>query len=154
MTVNDDPNVDITWTAPASDGGSALISYRVRVKSKTDGIYYSYVATCPGTDITQLTCSIPMTALLTTPFNLQLGDLVVAVVDALNAVDYSIPSPENTSGALARTIPLDPTSSVSRGVGTSTTQLVIVVPTQTQDGGSPLLSYGVEIDSGSGFQEI
>ena len=63
-----------------------------------------------------------MQALLEPPFNLQLGDLVVAVVEAENEVDFSVPSPEyTTGGAVARTKPETPTRKPLRGAATDTT---------------------------------
>ena len=95
-----------------------------------------------------------MTALLASPFSIPLNGLVIAVVDALNAVGYSTASPENTVGAQARTKPIDPSRVPQRGSLTDTTQLQIIVPTHVEDGGSALTSYGVEIDKGSGFVEV
>lgn len=94
-----------------------------------------------------------MTALLTTPFNLIEGDLVVAIVDALNEVGYSPGSTPNSSGARARTRPHDPLLAPIRGSNTNEGQVEVIIPTHTADGGSTMTSYGIEIDSddGNGF---
>lgn len=42
-----------------------------------------------------------MTTLLASPFLLEEGDLIVAIVESMNAIGYSDPSTENTTGALA-----------------------------------------------------
>jgi hypothetical protein len=119
-TTNSDPNVVTSWNAPSSDGGSALISYRIRFRA-SDGTLQPYTATCPGTDVTVFTCSVPMTAFIAAPFNLQEGNLIIAVVEALNGVDYSPASDDNTSGATVRVKPHDPTLAPLRGSLTSET---------------------------------
>jgi len=42
-----------------------------------------------------------MVTLLSAPFNLVEGDLIVVIVEALNVIEYSVPSLPNTSGELA-----------------------------------------------------
>lgn len=56
-----------------------------------------------------------MENLWVSPFLLVEGDLIVIVVEALNEVGYSIPSLENTSGALVKVAPSDPTLPPIRG---------------------------------------
>jgi len=46
-----------------------------------------------------------MSALVTSPFNLPLGRIIKATVEALNLVGYSIPSTLNSVGADIRTEP-------------------------------------------------
>lgn len=46
-------------------------------------------------------CEVEMATFLAAPFNLVEGDLIVVVVEALNVIDYSVPSDPNTSGELA-----------------------------------------------------
>ena len=48
------------------------------------------------------------------PFNLELGDIVVATVKSINAIGESLPSTENSSGAFIRTEPLKPDNVVIR----------------------------------------
>ena len=69
-------------------------------------------------------------------------------MEAENEVDYSIPSPENTAGAQARTKPHDPTRLPERGSNTDESQIEVIIPTHLEDGGSPITSYGIEIDDG------
>ena len=38
-TANSGTDVDITWNPPASNGGSAIISYRVKILGKDSLIY-------------------------------------------------------------------------------------------------------------------
>lgn len=62
-----------------------------------------------------------MTVFLAAPFSLAKSNLIVAIVEALNAVGYSTPSDENTSGALVQIVPANPTNSPTRGATTSET---------------------------------
>lgn len=92
-----------------------------------------------------------MTTLLAAPFNLVEGDLIVVIVEALNVIDYSIPSDPNTSGVLAQVKPHTPTKKPTRGANTRETSIEVIVDEITATGGSPILSYAVEINQGSGF---
>jgi hypothetical protein len=61
-----------------------------------------------------------MTTLRASPFDLEYGDLVVAKIRALNSIDYSGYSTENSNGALIETEPLtSATPQPQRGTGTS-----------------------------------
>jgi len=50
--------------------------------------------------ITNLYCEVEMATLRAMPYNLVEGDLIVVVVEALNVIDYSVPSLPNTVGEL------------------------------------------------------
>jgi len=97
-----------------------------------------------------------MTA-LTDPstFNLAQNTLIVAVVEVLNTIGYSVPSPENTIGAFVQVVPSAPPTSPERGSATDRTQLEVLYPPYSQDGGATIEAYGLEIDrgDGSGFVE-
>lgn len=60
-----------------------------------------------------------MTTLLAAPFNLVEGDLIVVSVEALNVIDYSLPSAPNTVGVLAQVKPHTPTKKPTRGPNTN-----------------------------------
>jgi len=83
-------------------------------------------------------------------FNLAEGALVVAVVEALNTIGYSAPSPENTAGALVQVVPAAPPTAPERGGGTDRTQLEVLYAANSQDGGAIIEAYGLEIDRGDG----
>ncbi len=62
------------------------------------------MAECDGTKatiITNLYCEVQMTTLLAAPFSLVEGDLIGVIVEALNVIDYSVPSLVNTVGEKA-----------------------------------------------------
>lgn len=65
-------DVQITWTAPTSNGGLAISAYRVFIRSKA-GTYLEETAHCA---VATLTCSVPLLTLQATPYSLVLGDLV------------------------------------------------------------------------------
>lgn len=95
-----------------------------------------------------------MTVFLAAPYSLIEDDLIVAVVEALNAIGYSTPSNENTVGALVQTVPADPLASPTRGATTSEAQIEVNFAAITDDGGSGITSYSLEMDSGSGFVSV
>jgi hypothetical protein len=88
-------------------------------------------------------------------FGLAEGDLIVAVVESLNTIGYSATSPENTAGALVQVVPGPPPSAPTRGAATSDSQLEVEYAVYSDDGGSPILTYALDIDreDGAGFVE-
>ena len=144
----------VSWDATANERDSAVTAYRVNLKSK-NGISYQ-VATCLGSEpqvVIDRSCSIPTTVLTAHPFLLEEGDTVVAIVEALNEIDYSEPSEENQSGAVIQVVPHAPLTIPTRGGQTGTSQIEVHFDEITEDGGSPILSYALEIDraDGAGF---
>lgn len=87
-------NVLIDWVAPA-DNGLTITKYAIYIQ-KADPAYYTQdLVNCNGElqqiiDATQ--CTVPRSALMTTPFDLQWGDHVWAKVVATNAYGDSIES--------------------------------------------------------------
>jgi hypothetical protein len=81
------------------------------------------------------------------------GDLIVARVAASNAAGtgpYSVP---NSAGALAQTPPVAPAAAPSGGAATSESVLDVhwaFLAGAGEDGGSSILSYGLDIDDGAG----
>ena len=87
-TTNDKTNIVIEWTAP-DNGGSEITGYEVRILHK-DGINDSVETNnCDMSASTLLTCTIPVKALIETPFLLNYGDYVEAKVAAINTVGIS-----------------------------------------------------------------
>lgn len=59
---------------------------------------------CDGTRstiVTNLYCEVEMVTLLSAPYSLVEGDLIVVIIEALNVIEYSVPSLPNTLGELA-----------------------------------------------------
>jgi hypothetical protein len=51
--------------------------------------------------VTNLYCEVEMVTLLSAPYSLVEGDLIVVIIEALNVIEYSVPSLPNTAGELA-----------------------------------------------------
>jgi hypothetical protein len=71
----------------------------------------------------------------------------------VNIIGLSVPSTENTVGALVQVVPHTPPSSPIRDAATDGTKLVVTYSSYTEDGGSNILAYELEInrDDGNGF---
>jgi hypothetical protein len=154
---NSGVQVTISWTAPSYDGAAPILGYRAKVKG-SDGLFYEETATCSGMDggsqqaaiLSALSCSISMASLITAPFSLTEGTLIVAVVESVNMIGSSAASPENAAGALVQVVPHAPPSAPTRGSNTNGASLEVLWATYSQDGGSAILAYGLEIDLGDG----
>ena len=141
----------INWDETPDERDSAVTAYRVNIKSK-NGISYQ-VATCLGSEpqvVIDRSCTIPMTVLVADPFFLEEGDAIVATVEALNEIGYSEPSEENQSGAVVQVAPHAPSAIPVRGTSTGTNQIEVIFEEIAEDGGTPILSYALEIDRGDG----
>ena len=79
-------DVIINWVAPA-DGGSAITDYAVEIL-QSDGTYTAYTG-CSGTAVS---CTVPISVLQATPYNLANGASVSARVKATNAFGTSAAS--------------------------------------------------------------
>jgi hypothetical protein len=100
-------------------------------------------------------------SVLTSPtgYNLQLGDLVVAMVAAINDKGEGQFSGTNIIGALAETPPQTPPTGPARGILTTETQLDVnweFLTTYEQTGGTDIISYELDMDDGLGgsFVEV
>ncbi len=76
----------ITWTAP-NDGGAAITAYLVEIFRPITGTFHLETVNCDGSNpsiVSEKTCTIPLTVLKAAPFSLEVGDLIQAVVSAIN----------------------------------------------------------------------
>jgi hypothetical protein len=94
-----------------------------------------------------------MKSLLEADFYLVEGDSIKATVEALNLIDFSIPSIE-AGDALVQIEPHDPLTAPRRGANTNENSLEVYFDFITQDGGADILAYSIEMDSGAGFSEL
>jgi hypothetical protein len=92
------------------------------IKTSTSSIYEESKATCDGS-ITAiqnaLTCTVPLTTLIASPFTLAQGSLVKVKIIAVNAVGSSAGSFDNTSGALVELVPHKPPTSPIKNASTT-----------------------------------
>lgn len=113
--------VKIAWTQPYSGGvGIVITAYTIKIKTKT-GLFIT-TADCDGLDPQVLLdnfCFVDVVTLSAPAFGLELGDLVVAKVSAVNSQGSSPWSVPNVEGALIETIPLAPLSAPKRGILTN-----------------------------------
>lgn len=147
QTANNGVNVDITWVAPSSNGGSTITGYAVYIK-QSDNSFSMDSSNCAEADV--LTCSVPMSVLTASPFSLSEGDSVEVYVKAKNTIDYSDQSSSGTFNALAQVVPHAPTSAPVRDASTTATNLVVDISSVSQTGGSAITSYNIEWDQGTG----
>jgi hypothetical protein len=94
-----------TWNFPSNTGGIgvAIDAYRIKFRQK-DGIFKEIIDECDGTKPTIIStryCDVEMTTFLASTFNLVEGDHIGVIVEALNVIDYSVPSIVNSVGEKA-----------------------------------------------------
>lgn len=65
----------ISWTTP-HDGYQSISNYLVEIQTST-GAWKQDASNCKGSDPALLTCLIPMSVLIATPYNLNFDTLVV-----------------------------------------------------------------------------
>lgn len=117
----------LSWTAPAGDGGSAIVDYRVEYKASAsaDWLTFSHGASAADT--------ITVTGLA----NGTAYDFRVAAVNALGAGAPSAPA-----SATPRTVPGAPTALVATTPTSSEVALAWAAP--ASDGGTAIVDYLVE----------
>ena len=101
---------------------------------------------------TTTSCSITMSELYSSPYNLVEGDLIVAVVEAIIRSSTQFPVNLTLKVLLfVQVIPHDPVLPPVRVSDTTESSVHFTIPTLTANGGAAITSYGVEINDGSGF---
>jgi titin len=152
----------VTVVAPYSGGaGVAIDAYEVVFKY-SDGSGYASTAECDGSSATfksNLYCDVSLTTFTAAPYNLVRGDEIIAKVLARNTLGDGTYSADSSSAtALAVSIPADPASPPLRvEVGSTETSIVVNMPVisgASDTGGMAILSYSLEMDSGSGFTAL
>jgi titin len=121
--------VSLTWTAPASNGGSAIIGYQVQLATSATGTY-SNAAGC-STVSTATACTATGLTNNTTYF------FKVAAINAIGTGSYSAAS----SGVTPIAVPGSPTN-VAGTPGNGQVALTWIAPNA---GGSPITGYQVQI---------
>ena len=157
----------IEWEEPFTGGqGLSLTHYTIHLKDAT-GTLAEYPLLCDGSLPSVLSagrCGIPMSA-FTAPLSydglgvstgglgLVRGDLIGAIVAATNAAGTGPYTVLNFAGVLAQTPPSAPPAAPIGGPATNEAELHVhwaFLAGSGDDGGSPVISYGLEVDDGAG----
>jgi hypothetical protein len=85
--------VKIDWKAP-NFSGAPILKYKVEIQSKTGA--FIVVKSC-GINGKDVSCRVPTSELLKSPFNLARNDRIVAKVSAFNIKGWSDASPATTN---------------------------------------------------------
>ncbi|MCP3681809.1 MAG: fibronectin type III domain-containing protein, partial [bacterium] len=144
-----DGSVKISWNAPSNIGATSNVSileYQAQVKA-SDNNYYS-LASCGN--ISSTSCSISMSTFFKSPYNLVLGNDIVAEVKARNVLGWGSYSSASSTNASTKSLPQTPTTPPIRNSSTSQTNIFVDITslTSTQTGLSPILSYNLQWDQG------
>ena len=137
-TANGSTQIDLSWTAPADNGGSPISGYRIEVSSDGGSSWTDLVA---DTDDTNTTYEDRLPAGTTRHYR----------VSAINANGTGTAS--NVDDATTTTtVPGAPTSLTATASGTSTIDLSWTAP--SNDGGSAISGYRIEVSSDGGSSWI
>ena len=132
-TANGTTTIDLSWTAPSDNGGSALTGYRIEVSPNGTSSWTNRVANT-GTTSTSYSHT-----------GLSAGTTRHYRVSAINSVGTGAASNVDnaTTDDAATTVPGAPTSLSATASGTSTINLSWTAP--ADDGGSAISGYRIEV---------
>ena len=126
--------INLSWTAPASDGGSAITGYRIEVSSDGGATWTARVAN------TGITTTYAHTGLAA-------GDTRHYRVSAINTHGAGAPS-DVANATTETTVPGAPTALSAAASGSTRINLSWTAP--ASDGGSAITGYRIEVSSDSG----
>ena len=134
----------ISWTAPANNG-SPITAYQISIL-QSDGVTFTQDLTnCPGSDpavMSGLSCTIPVSSLMSSPFNLNWGSSVYAVVTATNAYGNSLSS-NSGNGATLMTKPDAPISLLENASARTASSISFSWSPGVSNGGGAIIDYRV-----------
>ena len=133
-TASGTTTINLSWTAPSSDGGSAITGYRIEVSPNGTSSWTNREA---NTDTTTTTYSHT---------GLSAGTTRHYRVSAINSVGTGTAS--NVDNATTPTVPGAPTGLTATASGTTTIDLSWTAP--ASDGGSAITGYKIEVSSDGG----
>jgi Fibronectin type III domain len=121
---------------------------------QSDGTTYTADATnCNMASSTSTSCAIPVATLRASPYSLAWGASVYAKVAAKNIYGTSTASSEGNGGKII-TSPGVPLNLANDASVTTATQIGLTWSAPTDDGGSIVIDYKIQIDSGSGYSDL
>ena len=137
-TADGTSTIDLDWTVPTDDGGSAITGYRIEVSSNGGTSWNDRVADTDNTNTTY--AHTGLSAGTTRHYR-------VSAINSVGTGDASSTANATTDDA-APTVPGAPTGLSATADGTSTIDLDWTVP--TDDGGSAITGYRIEVSSNGG----
>ena len=139
-TASGSTTIDLSWTAPSSDGGSPITGYRITVSPNGTSGWSDLVATTNSTTTTY------------SHTGLAPGTTRHYRVLAINAIGQSFTS--NVDDATTPTVPGAPTSLTATASGSTTIDLSWTAP--SSDGGSPITGYRITVSPNgtSGWSDL
>ena len=141
-TASGSTGIDLSWTAPASNGGSAITGYKIEVSSNGGSSWSVLVADTGNANTTYAHSGL--TASTTRHYR----------VSAINSNGTGSPSNVDDATTTGTTVPGAPTSFSATASGSSTINLSWSAPSST--GGSAITGYKIEVssDGGSSWSEM
>ena len=137
-TASGSNRIDLSWTAPADNGGAAITGYRIEVSPNGTSSWTNRVANTGNTS----------TGYAHT--GLSAGTTRHYRVSAINSVGTGAASnvDDATTDDAATTVPGAPTGLTATASGTTTIDLSWTAP--SDNGGSPITGYKIEVSSNGG----
>ena len=148
-TSDNGTDIVFAWAAPTSNNGAEITAYRVNLYVKDSG--YQHLPTlCDASNVSVMTCVVPMSQ-ITSTLGYTGGELILATAEAFNVKGWSTPSEPNTSGEVAKVVPIAPTGLAATVQDTTSIDLTWTAISLSPDNGySPVTSYTVYSNQGSG----
>jgi hypothetical protein len=140
----------ITWVAP-SDQGSPITAFEVSIRSQ-DLEFILDTNVCDGgsTDaISTLSCTVPLSTLQLTPYNLEYSDGIYARIIATNFYGDSLQS-NSGNGALMVLVPDAPTNLLKNTTGSSKSVISFTWDPPAFTGGETIIDYRVSYNQATG----
>ena len=144
-TASGSTTINLSWTAPASDGGSAITGYKIEVSSDGGSTWNDLVANTGNANTTYAHSGLA--ASTTRHYR----------VSAINSIGTSATTSNvanTTTDAATATVPGAPTSLSATASGSTTINLSWTAPAST--GGSAITGYKIEVssDGGSNWNDL
>ena len=142
--MNTNVSVTISWIAP-NNGGSTITSYTIAIR-QNDGTTYTPEST--NCNVSTTSCTVPISVLQASPYNLAWGSSVWATVLATNVVGSSAASAPGY-GATILTNPDPPSLLTNNAAITSASVIGMTWTAPSVVGGTPVIDYRVTWDQGT-----